>query len=152
MWLYWTKREDEYYPAYRGYYPLREDIPPSALKSKIKLLRFFARNSVRGRYQVDFLARDLTENVGEKIFKKEWDITQRQLKHLKDICQVPEEQIYVLEGRYSWNSKHSGCNNCASWALNVIHKVVRCADFMEYSSPKQLNVVKKEIAWDFIPE
>ncbi len=74
------------------------------------------------------------------------------MKHLKDICQVPEEQTYVLEGRYSWNSAHSSCNNCASWALNVIHKVVGYTDFLQSSSPKHLSVVKKEIAWDFIPE
>jgi len=150
MWIYWSEEGNPC--PYIGYYPVRGDIPPSVRRSRFKMLRYLACNSVRGVYQIDSVARDVIERNKNKIFRKEWEITTKQLKQLKSRCDILKEGSYKLEGRYSWdrNSPHS--DNCSSWVIKIVCHVMENPFFLTCSSHKQLSVVKKEVKWDFVPE
>ena len=73
MWVYWKEKKDNFYPHCIGYYPVIEDIPLEVLQSKIKRFKCFARNSVRGLYQVDLDAEYVMTELSNKIFCKEWN-------------------------------------------------------------------------------
>jgi len=151
-WLYWKEEIDNFYPHCRGYYPIRDEIPPPVRNNRMKMLRFFAQESVPGHYRLDRRARRVMQECLEQIFQKEWEITKEQLERLKARCRLPEGKTYKAEGQYSWNKKRSDWNNCSSWVIKVVCYVKEEPKFLTSSSPKQLSVVKEEIKWNHVPE
>jgi len=151
MWVYWKEEKDNFYPHCRGYYPVEEDVPSVARDSRMQILKFFARNFVRGFYRVDVRARRIMQEKIDQIFYKEWKITKEQLNALMVKCHFPDEKDYKLEGRYSWNRKQPNWNNCSSWAIKVVCKIMNNPTFLTCNSPKQLSSVKAEIDWAHVP-
>jgi hypothetical protein len=150
MWIYWKSSEKEYHPPFRGYFPIEEEIPVE-YREHNKWLRFFARQCIRGQYRVDTVAMTIMEILSDRIFIKEWSITEEQLNSLRKRCFIPKDQDYKLEGFYSWDKRRPDWHNCSSWVINVVNHVMNKANFLVCSSPKRLGIVEKEIEWDFIP-
>jgi len=158
MWIWWQETGTPC--EFRGYYPVRADVPSSILDSdnRIKALRFYAsaEESVRGFYQEDLDAEDLMGESLDLVFQKTWEIEHVQLERLKDRCNFTEGKSLKLEGYYSWNRKHFKSENCSAWVLKVLYHVLRDPIFWECRSPKQLSIVKefidKRIKWDHVPD
>jgi hypothetical protein len=150
-WLYWVKEGLK--PIYRGYYPERADIPQEIRTSanSLTVIRFLATHSVRGKIQVDLDAEEVTKNSPTEVHKKEWNITQEQLKKLVNRCHIPEGTTFKYDGLYSWIRSESGSHNCLSWIVAVINHVMDNPSFLKCSSPKQLSKADREIAWDYKP-
>jgi len=144
MWLYWKTPEKEHHPPFRGYYPVVEEIP-SEYRDYSKWPRFFARQRVQGRYQVDFDAMDIIHKLSDRVLVKEWPITKEQLIRLRNRCFIPEGEQDVLEGYYSWNKGRSDWHNCSSWVISVVNHVMDEPNFLACASPKRLGVVGIEI-------
>ena len=156
MWLYWRRPEKEENPPYRGYYPV--DIPPAPENPKEhkkwlrEIIKLLAHESVQGRYEVDYEAKDAMaiKAVRKKMFIKKWKISQNQLIRLENRCCVSEDG-YVLEGAYSWVKNCDEWDNCSSWVMKVVNYVMQ-SDLLickPPESPKRLENVKKAISWDY---
>jgi len=85
MWIWWQEKDMP--RQFRGYYPLVDDIDLSILHSDnyFTILRFFAsissdepKKRVRGFYQDDIDAEDMTNESPDSIFQKKWGINHEQ--------------------------------------------------------------------------
>jgi len=150
MWLYWKALEEEHHPPFRGYYPVREQLPQeSSYKNRrhwLKdLIKLFAHSFVQGQYIVDKNAMDYMETLADKILVKEWPINQEQLTRLRKRCSIPKHREFVIEGCYSWNKELFRCDNCSSWVIKIVNHVMGNPSFLTSSSPKRLSTVEKEL-------
>jgi len=151
VWIYSKEKKDNFYPHCIGYYPVEDDIPPEIRNNRMQMLRFFVRNSVRGLYRVDTPARLVMQRNINQIFLKEWRITKEQLNKLLVRCNFQNKKDYKLEGRYSLGRKQPNWDNCSSWVIKVVSKIMNDATFLTCSSPKKLESIKAEIEWDYVP-
>ena len=67
-------------------------------------------------------------------------------------CNFPNDKDYKLEGRYSWSRKQPSWDNCSSWAIKAVNKIMNDATFLTCSSPKKLESIEAEIEWNYVPE
>jgi hypothetical protein len=92
---------------------------PEEFQPSDKWRPYLLEHKVAGHVVDDIMLRDAIEKTGEHVLCKRWPATADQIR-------VAERE--TITGRHGWYSfapeKHTDCNNCVTWAINVINRVL----------------------------
>ncbi len=147
MWVYWTTNEPSDRVPYRGYWPDLGTLPEGISIDDIEgALEFIRHNSVQGLLAIDMLAHDLHTSAGNgSCYEGFWSPTPEE-KFLLDLkCSIPLGVEKIARGRYSWDESRPDWNNCSSWVIKIINRVVRDSSFLRCRHPKRLKMVIEDI-------
>jgi hypothetical protein len=147
MWVYWVTSGGR---KHRGYWPDWTHVPADVRRSN-SYRDFFTENFVPGRC-VDESLNVITVNMmvsfGDDIRSREWIVDDRAEMLLELKWGLKENQDGIDYGSYSCDESRKDCNNCSSWALEVMREVRGDPAFLPCERPKRLRHVELAIWGD----
>ena len=118
MWLYWGEKNSASY-KYRGFWP-RIDLIPEPYKDVSRWMAYFfdRENCVGGQIMEDFRARQWKITYPFDCYDWNWQLVPEQMELLENLC------VCAQTGSYCFDTEAQGCDNCCSWIIKVVNKVM----------------------------
>lgn len=145
MWIYWTATA--ILLAHRGYWPIFSLIPKE-FRHPSKYREFLISNFVPGRYLDESMNPITVRIMGpfrEEVLDQRWSIDTLGRTRVQLRCYIPMGCDGVDEGLYSCDENREDCENCSSWALNILRGTVGDPNFLPCERPKRLRYVEQAI-------
>jgi hypothetical protein len=151
MWIYWERGLD-CPQSYRGYYPNMDDFPEELQGDWEAMAEYVKDHSVKGIMIVDMIAHEIF-NVTHPMscYNATWSLTPKERLSLALKCYIPEGERVLERGEYSWNEMRKDWNNCSSWVIKIVNRVVGDCRFLACRRPKRLRSVIGDIWGTVLP-
>lgn len=156
MWIFWDVADPEPLP-YRGFWPDLTEVPPEIdINDKEALTTFIRQFSVTGLLFIDESAYDVHRGKRKAAcYDAFWTLSAEEQRRLHTRFYVkhfiPTGEKKIRRGRYSWNRSRRDWDNCSSWAIKLVSRVVGDCAFLRCRKPKDLSVVTRDIWGDSAP-
>ena len=145
MWLYWTPGGVDHF---RGYYPDMSllPVPLAQLLQKFEYyVEYFNKTAIPGVMVAENLS--IYEEFRSTFHQKTWTILDEHNQRVTDKCHIPPGKDQVRDGMYSLMIEKENHNNCISWVLDVVDKVMNENEYLKCPRTNRMKTVMKALGF-----